>query len=316
MIPAVPERRPHAEDDPLDPERPASDPDAAGPAPEPSPPAEPPPAAGSPGPGDPADSGAPGLREQVRRTRDALLGLVRAHVDLGRAEFDEIKGEVARAAGLGAAAIGCLVFLGLLLPIGLILFTGEWLFGSIGWGVLHGSLLLVAIAVAAVLAALRTGGIGRALVMGLLVGVVVAALLGPSLPNRAWAAIGDATGLGVDTAMRPLVVGLLVGAVAGAVIGLLAGLRAGGAGVGLVVGLLVGTLLGGFLAIDFGWPVGIALGVVAALKGWIALMALGAARSGIDEEALKARFWPQATIDTTKETIEWAKARMPLGPRS
>jgi hypothetical protein len=263
--------------------------------------------------GDPAD---PTDDEQVRRTRDALLGLVRAHVDLARAEFDQIKGEVARAAGLGAAAVGCLVFLGLLLPIGLILFTGEWMFGSIGWGVLHGSLLLVAVAVTAVLLALRIGGIGQALGLGLLVGVVVAVVLGPSLPNRAWAAIGDATGLGVDSAVRPLVVGLLVGAGAGVVLGLLAGLRGGSAGPGIVIGLLVGMFLGGFVAIDFGWRVGIALGVAAAFTGWIAFMAIGAARRGIDEEELKARFWPQATIDTTKETIEWAKARMPLGPRS
>jgi len=45
-------------------------------------------------------------------------------------------------------------------------------------------------------------------------------------------------------------------------------------------------------------------------------MAAHVARDGIDEEALKARFVPQATIDTTKETIEWAKAKVPFGPKS
>ena len=40
-----------------------------------------------------------------------------------------------------------------------------------------------------------------------------------------------------------------------------------------------------------------------------------AASGGIDLEALKARYIPQATIDTTKETIEWAQARIP-GRRS
>jgi len=33
-------------------------------------------------------------------------------------------------------------------------------------------------------------------------------------------------------------------------------------------------------------------------------------------EALKRRFYPQASIDMGKETVEWAKARMPRGPRS
>ena len=45
-------------------------------------------------------------------------------------------------------------------------------------------------------------------------------------------------------------------------------------------------------------------------------MAAGAQRAGIDVEALKQRFWPQATIDTAKESFEWAKARLPRGPGS
>ena len=37
-------------------------------------------------------------------------------------------------------------------------------------------------------------------------------------------------------------------------------------------------------------------------------------RAKTDE--LKKRFVPQASIDTVKETIEWAKARNPLAPKS
>ena len=51
------------------------------------------------------------------------------------------------------------------------------------------------------------------------------------------------------------------------------------------------------------------LGLATALAGAFA------ANGGIDIEALKARYIPQATIDTTKETIEWAQARMPGGRR-
>ena len=46
-----------------------------------------------------------------------------------------------------------------------------------------------------------------------------------------------------------------------------------------------------------------------------ALAGAFAANGGIDLEALKARYIPQATIDTTKETIEWAQSRMPGGRR-
>ena len=40
------------------------------------------------------------------------------------------------------------------------------------------------------------------------------------------------------------------------------------------------------------------------------------ASGGFDTEKLKARYWPTLTIETTKETIEWARARMPLAKRS
>jgi hypothetical protein len=33
-------------------------------------------------------------------------------------------------------------------------------------------------------------------------------------------------------------------------------------------------------------------------------------------DKLKDRFWPNRTIEVTKETIEWARERMPLMKRS
>jgi hypothetical protein len=36
-------------------------------------------------------------------------------------------------------------------------------------------------------------------------------------------------------------------------------------------------------------------------------------RTGIDVEALRRRFTPVQTIDTTKETLEWLQKRMPPG---
>ncbi len=53
-----------------------------------------------------------------------------------------------------------------------------------------------------------------------------------------------------------------------------------------------------------------------ALITWLAMMGRAVAREGIDTDALKARFWPQQTVDTAKETIEWVREQTPLGPKS
>ena len=275
-------------------------------------------AAGTPAGDDAAPKdGVRGIRAQVMATRDAVMALLRAHIDLAKTEADEIKGEVGRAAALGGVAFGCLFLLAFLLPIGGLLFLGEWIFGSIGWGLLHGTELLIAVAVFAVMFALRVRGLVRDLAIGVVIGLVVALLLGPNLPNELWRRIGDAATLG-DPSWRPLVTGILVMAAVGALAGALLGARSGGGAAigGLVGGAILGAIVGAFSAITFGWRVGAALGVAAALAGWPILMGVTVARDGIDTEALKARFWPQTTIDTTKETIEWAKARSPLGPTS
>jgi hypothetical protein len=244
---------------------------------------------------------------------------LRAHIELAKAELDEIKGEVARAAGLGALAIAVVILASLLLAIGGILFAGEWIFGSIGWGVLLGVELLVAIAITAVLIALRVPGLGRDLLLALLTGIAVGLILGFNLPNELFRRIGEASSLGVDPAMRPLVVGLLLVGLVGALVGLVIGARGGGAkGAigGLFAGFLLGALFGAFLSITFGLRVGAALGTATFLLAWPVLMGLRTQRQGIDVEALKARFTPTLTIDTTKESIEWAKARVQREPKS
>jgi hypothetical protein len=257
--------------------------------------------------------------DQVRATKDAVLGLLHAHVDLAKAEADEIKGEAARAAALVAGAVALLLLLALLLPIGGLLFGGEWLFGSIGWGLLLGAELLVTIAVSLVVAALRIGAFGRAAIIGMVAGVVTFILLGASLPHAAFRLIGDGVVPGIEYGVRPLVVALAVIGGIGALLGLFGGGRAAGAGGaigGLVAGALAGGLLGAFLAIDFGWRVGVALGLVVAAAVYLGVLGMTVTEGGLDQDKLKARFWPQATIDTTRETIEWAKARIPRGPRS
>jgi hypothetical protein len=256
---------------------------------------------------------------QLRATRDAVLGLGRAHIDLAKAEADEIKGEAARAAGLVAGAVALLLLVAILLPIGGILFTGEWLFGSIGWGLLLGVELLAVVAVSLVVAALRAGAFPKAGIIGLVAGLVAFIVLGASLPHWLFRVIGDNAVSGIEVGVRPLLVAMAILGGLGALIGLIGGARVAGAGGaigGLLAGALAGGLAGAFLAVDFGWRVGAALGLVVALACYLAVLGMSVADGGLDSEKLKARFWPQTTIDTTRETIEWAKARIPRGPRS
>jgi hypothetical protein len=278
---------------PLDPERPATE------------------------PASPSDR--PGLWAQFAATRQAATGFVRAHIALARTEIDAIKGEVGRAAALGGIALASGILLTLLLSIGGMLFAGEWIFGSIGWGLLLGSELLVAVAVTAVLVALRIPGLATDIVVALILGVIAGLVLGFDLPNALFRSVGDASGLGVDAAVRPLVLGVIIVGLLGAVVGLLAGARGGGGSGaigGLIAGLIAGVLAGAFLSITFGLRVGAALGVATFLLAWPVLNGIRTQRQGIDTEALKRRFYPSTTIDTTKESIEWAKARVPRTPRS
>ncbi len=262
----------------------------------------------------------PGLREQLGATRDAAMGLVRAHLELARAELSEIADEVKRVALLGGIAAGLLLFLGVFLPVGLLLFLGDWLFGSIGWGVLVGTELLLAIALTCVAVALGVSGraVGAAIGTAFVVGVIVAVPLALALTNAGWTRLGDASGLNVELGVRPLVVAVAAIAVLGAVLGLLSGLRAGGIGGaigGIIGGAILGAIVGALTAIRLGTGPGAALGVAVGLGTWAGIVGAAMARQGFDTEAMKARFWPDQTIETTKETIEWVRERTPLGPR-
>jgi hypothetical protein len=265
---------------------------------------------------------APGLGEQFGATRESVKRFVGAHVALAKAELADIADAAKRAAAFVGIAIGAAIVAALIIAVGLPLFVGEALFGSIGWGILLGVFLLAGIALAAVVAALRPGvqaPIGRALLVGVVVGVVVGIVLGLDLTNRGWSALADVIVPTMDPAYRPLVVAIVGLAIIFAVLGLIAGaLTSGGGGAigGVIGGAVAGALLGLLTAFAPGRRVGAAIGVEAGLITWIAAMAIGVVRGGFDTDALKDRFWPATTIETTKETIEWARERMPLSRKS
>ena len=249
------------------------------------------------------------------------MRLAMAHVDLAKAEAKAIGGEVAKVAAYVGIAIAVMLFAGILLVIGTSLFLAEWLLGSMGWGILHGLLLFTAIAVACGLAAFGIGGgrIARSFAIGLVLGIIVAILLATALPNEGYARLGEQVLPGVEPGVRPLVVGLLIWVIIGALFGLVAATRVSGTGArggAMIGGAVIGALVGAMSALDVGPQAGTALGIATGYIAWIVLMGVDVARTGVDVDALKARFYPTQTIETSKETLAWLQSKMPPGTGS
>jgi hypothetical protein len=263
----------------------------------------------------------PGLREEFGATRGAATRLVKAHVDLARAEFGEIVDEIKRLAIAAGVAFGLLLFAGILLPVGTMLFLGEWLFGSLGWGVILGTELCIALAVAAILGVLGAtrGHIFGAFLLALIIGIIVGEFFGLDLTNQGWTRLGDSISNRFVPEVRPLVTAAAVLAAVFGILGLLVGLRAaglGGAIGGLIGGAILGAIIGAFTAISWGPQAGAAAGVAVGLIVWPIALATSVFRRGIDFEALKNRLLPNETIATTRETIEWVRKQTPLGRKS
>ncbi|MEA2578184.1 MAG: hypothetical protein QOD78_1772 [Chloroflexota bacterium] len=258
------------------------------------------------------------MRAQFGATREAAIRLVVAHIDLAKAEMSAIGGEIAKVAGffcLGIAVVLIAVMLGI---IGTSLFLAEWLLGSMGWGVLHGMLLLIAIGVTCVLVPLGMSSVrvGVAFLVGVAVAVLVSVLLTLALPNQLYRSIGESALPGIEPGVRPLVVGAAIWAVIGLLGGLVVALRFDGWGgrIGaLLGGAVLGALVGAVTSLDTGPQVGSGIGIAVGYLTWIGVMAADMARSGVDVEALKARFMPTQTIETSKETLAWLQSKMPPG---
>jgi hypothetical protein len=106
-----------------------------------------------------------------------------------------------------------------------------------------------------------------------------------------------------------------IGAVIGLVVGLAKGLGTRSLAT-LVLGALAGFGLGSPTAAAPGPRVGIAIAIACGLAVWIAWMIKQVAGADFDTDRLMARYTPTRTIQATKETIEWARERMPLSKRS
>jgi uncharacterized membrane protein YqjE len=258
-----------------------------------------------------AQSAPPGLGEQFGRTRSAFVGLISAHLKLARAEFAEIAGDIKRAAALGGIALLLLFLAGLLATFGTALFLGDFVFHSIGWGVLLGTEFLLAVAVLLVLAIidLDRGRAFAAFVVALGVGLAVTVVFA-----------GDWAGVSPNNTGIPggFVAAVLAGVVVFGLLGLALGASfgRGAAAAGLVVGVVLGAPLGALAMAHLGLRVSVALGVAVFLLLWPICAAVLVFRHGVDMDKLKDRFTPDQTIATTKETIEWVREQMPLGRKS
>jgi hypothetical protein len=343
--PDVPELPPNSDDAPPQPDAPAaaaSEPvpsdgaappeesvPLAGDAPPPSdspPPSDaPPPSGGTTPPGSTGGSGGPppggtpggakpGVREQLGRVRAAARALIDAHLALLRAEMAEIGEQVKQIAAFVGGIVVLALYAVTLLAIGGTLFLGEWLFGSIGWGVVHGTLLAAGIIVTLALLIIEAPRplITRPLAWGVGVGVVTTLVLGFNVPRNLseWAAdVVIANGVPLDPQYAPVVVAMFVFTIVFAVVGLVLGLRSEG-GLGAIQGLVVGALLGALFGILFGglvfsWRPATAIGVTVGLITWIALMGWRASKANLDPQARFEKLWPRETYATALETKAW-----------
>jgi uncharacterized membrane protein YqjE len=269
--------------------------------------------------GEPAARPPRGLGEQAGRLRGAVERLIRAHIDLARAELSEIAGQIKRMVALVGLAIGLVFFALLLIVVGLPLFLGDWLFGSMGWGMLLGVLLSVALAVSAVASAL--GASRRAVWLpastGWLVAIALALALGSDMALRAAAELAvrgsAALRVSLPSGAETLTAAVVAGAFAGAVVLVAVGVlrRRSLRGVrgllvdGVVLGAIVGAIAG---AGHYTWPLAVANGLAVGLIVWIvsAIVAL----ASVDASARFEHLTPTTTIETARETWEWVRARI------
>jgi hypothetical protein len=256
------------------------------------------------------------------------MALARAHLELLKTELGDIVGQLKVISALAGMIIAVALFAAQLVAIGGTLFMGEWLFGSIGWGVLHGVLISVALIVVAAMVLVEAPGrvIARPLVVALIAGIVVSAVLGANLVRRGAEQAGTQLRSGplpqLDPGWAPTVVGIVVGAVLLGLIGLIALGRLGGFGggfAGLILGSIFGAFIGwGWAGLTFSWHGAIAIGLAIGLLTWIVLMPVWLLRAHVDPTARFRRLWPKESYETAKETkewleSEWARRRAGLG---
>ena len=250
---------------------------------------------------------APGLGAQFGRTRAAFVGLFEAHKQLLKAEISEIASQIKLISAQAGCALVILLMTGTLLYVGGFLFLGEWLFGSIGWGLAHGVLFGVAMAVIltlAIIGATRGAAFGS-LLLAVLVTIGVAWLCGSNVAYNAANDVASRMAFPLDSTVS---VALIGGAVVGAILFALMLARVAGR-VGFIGGLLLGAILGmaiGWLiaASPWTWPPAVGFAITIGLIAWPIFDVVLAAPS-LDPAERFAKLAPRQSIEAAKETRAW-----------
>jgi hypothetical protein len=273
------------------------------------------PAAGAGREEDPAAE--PGVRDSIDGVREAVTRLLGAHMALLKAELAVAGRELGIIVGLALAAFVLAVLAGILLYVGSFLFFGELLFGSMGWGIIHGILIPVIVIglIGVDLAGGQAGRFALGSLFGLGVGIVLVALLLSNVGNTAGEAVGDWANRTFVTEQLPFgqawmvtLSGLVIGGAIVLLIGLVGGWRAGLRG-GTLVGLGVASFLAGGLvgaiwtSTRYEAPDGVlGLAVTVGLVTWLVAGAILASRRGFDPEARYANLVPRESMSAFEGT--------------
>jgi hypothetical protein len=262
-----------------------------------------------------ADREPAGVLESIGRVRAAGMRLVNAHVELLKAELAVTAQELGLIVGLAMVALLLAFLLVCLLYVGTFLFLGEWLFGSMAWGILHGSLLTILFVVPIVLN-LGGGWLGaypRGFASGLAVTILLSILFGSNVLRNAAVAAGEwaAPSLALDPASLPTLTAMVFGAVVLGVVLFLVGLRVGRALRLLLLGLLVGGLLGAILgSVTFDWQGAVAVALTIGLVTWLAVTGALAAQRGFDPERRYARLVPRESLTAFEESRSFVQQQV------
>jgi hypothetical protein len=268
------------------------------------------PQAAGPGASAPGSSEEPGVLDAIRRLRVGGQKLADAHLELLRAELSVAGRELGIVVGMAVGILVLAVVAGLLFAIGSFLFLGEWLFGSMAWGILHGVLFLVALIVplGLDLAGGRRDAFARGLLAALVVTILLWLLFASNVLRDTAVNVGRSleASLDIEPAFLPTLVGLVTGAVVLGVALLVVGLRRGAAARLLLVGLIVGALVGAILAsVTFDTKGALAVALTIGLAAWIGVTALVAVRTGFDPEGRYEAMVPRESIAMAQDTKEF-----------
>ncbi len=243
-----------------------------------------------------------------------------AHKALLRAELEITGKELGIIVALAVGAFVLAILVGILLYVGSFLFFGELLFGSMGWGVIHGTLLggafigFVGINLAG--GDVRAYGWGAAI--GVIVAVVLSALLLSNVGNEAAEWGSRLFGEQVPEGDLPFgnewvatLVGLVVGAVIVAIVAFTLGWRADQRGRALAAIVVAGSLVGGFVgaiyaSTRYDSAAGVlGLTIMLGLITWIIAGVVLANRKGFDPEARYANLMPRESIASFEKTKDF-----------